>query len=154
MHSPEFQQDEFGISNEHIEFPLLVLHFSLRRWTYYALPCSAFVKNYKAYQLQTCLTCMNLGTQTGTCWGLWECITGYMYRILSEIRAALNNVRFKKNRGCTTNWMCFPIALHKIWKWKKAPTGGCATNRRCAYHHENAVYVLHLTCIACSAGQL
>ncbi len=31
-----------------------------------------------------------------------------IYRILSEICAALNNVRFKKNRGCTTDWMWFP----------------------------------------------
>ena len=34
------------------------------------------------------------------------------YRIISVIRAALNNVRLRKYRECATDWMWFPIALH------------------------------------------
>ena len=64
----------------------------------------------------------------------------FCHLILSEIRAALNNVRFDKNRGCATNWMWFPIELHLIWNWDKAQTGGCTTNRRWAYLWRNTLY--------------
>ena len=77
---------------------------------------------------------------------MWTCD-----RILAVIHVALNYIRSKKNRGCTTNRMWFHIALHKIWKWEIAWRGGCTTNQRCTYHRKNTVIDIASTYVASTA---